>query len=233
MLAPAILLDDCWPEARHPRRELTADSRASIEDNGRFVGVRQGEAAVDAARPAGHSEALARQLAAAASGDRVAFKAVYEATSAKLFGVAMALVRRRDLAEEVLQEAYLTIWRKASLYAPEKGTPEAWMAAIVRHRAIDRLRAGQRNAVDLARTDEDFEARLAAVAEPGAADDAWAASLRQCLERLGDKQRQAILLAFYFGLTHEELAVQMDAPVGTVKSWVRRGLLQIRDMMEA
>ena len=106
------------------------------------------------------------------------------------------------------------------------------MAAIVRHRAIDRLRAGKRNPVDLAIPEELDETSAALRFGEIPADTALDKSVRQCLARLGEDQRKAILLAFYYGMTHEELAAQLDAPLGTVKSWVRRGLLQMKELLE-
>ncbi len=211
---------------------LLADSGAAIGEDGRQNnGWMRGKTVAVSTAPV-DADALAPLLAAAAGGDRAAFAEVYRATSARFFGIALSLMRRRDLAEEVLQEAYLTIWRKAALYETGKGSAEAWMAAIVRHRSIDRLRAGKRNPVDLAAPEEldNSTAGLAFGQVP--ADSALDQSLRQCLARLGDKQRQAILLAFYHGMTHEELAAQLDAPLGTVKSWVRRGLIQMKELLD-
>ncbi len=211
---------------------LLADSRAAIGEDGRQkIGWMRGEAVAVSTAPV-EADALASLLETAAAGDREAFAEIYRATSARFFGIALSLLRRRDLAEEVLQEAYLTIWRKAALYQAGKGSAEAWMAAIVRHRSIDRLRAGKRNPVDLAAPQEldDATAGLAFGQIP--ADSALDESVRQCLARLGDNQRKAILLAFYHGMTHEELAVQLDAPLGTVKSWVRRGLMQMKELLE-
>ena len=178
-------------------------------------------------------EALAQLLCASGNGDRAAFAEVYRLTSARLYPIALRLLRRPEAAEDVLQEAYVLIWRKAAQFHPGRGRPLPWMAAIVRNRAIDRLRAQAREPQDPAQWDDMAEglADPAASASAAAAPDSVA--VRGCLERLQENQRQAILLAYYGGLTHEERAARLEAPLGTVKSWVRRGLLQLKDCLEA
>ena len=169
-------------------------------------------------------DSLARLLAAAAKGDRQAFGRIYQLSSGRLFAVALRITRRRELAEEVLQEAYVTIWHKAHQYYPDRGAPMAWMTTIVRNRAIDHLRRRPR---------EDQELDQEAPGDIDAWFDGAAADVRGCLAVLPGNQRQAILLAYYYGMTHEELALQMSAPLGTVKSWVRRGLSRLRECYEA
>ena len=178
-------------------------------------------------------EALEHLLCASGNGDRAAFAEVYRLTAARLFPIALRLLRGREAAEDVLQESYVLIWRKAAQFHPGRGRPLPWMAAIVRNRAIDRLRAQAREPQDPAQWDDLAEglADPAASASAAAAPDAVA--VRGCLERLQENQRQAILLAYYGGMTHEELSARLDAPLGTVKSWVRRGLLQLKDCLDA
>jgi len=175
---------------------------------------------------------LEELLAATARGDRRAFRQVYQLSGRWLFGIALRTVGRRELAEEVVQEAFVSIWRKAGQYRPERGEPLAWMTRIVRNRAIDRLRAERRTPREAASLDEIPEAWLA----DGAAEAAVAGhderALHGCLGKLKNDQRKSIVLAYYYGLTHEELAARLDAPLGTVKSWVRRGLLQLKDCLE-
>ena len=176
------------------------------------------------------TEPLAELLSETSRGDRQAFQRVYRLASPKLFAIALRIAGRRDLAEEILQEAFLTVWRKADQYNESRGKPLAWMATIVRHRAIDRLR---RDGREPRRQSELPEAGLGAQDLATARFAAGAAEdVRGCLDRLQDKQRKAILLAYYYGLSHEELAVDLDAPLGTVKSWVRRGLLRLKDCLE-
>ena len=177
------------------------------------------------------SDDLVPLLDGTARADRHAFGELYRLTSPRLFAVALRLLRERELAQDVLQEAYLAIWQKAGDYRAERGQPLAWMAGIVRNRSIDRLRQLQRQAAgqeSLRATapNPDWEARLRDH------EATMARGLRDCLGQLQENQRKAIQLAYYYGLTHEELAEAMNAPLGTVKSWVRRGLLQLKDCFE-
>jgi RNA polymerase sigma-70 factor (ECF subfamily) len=164
-------------------------------------------------------------LASVAAGDRQAFARLYEASAGRLYGVALRLLRRRDLADEVLQDAYLSIWRNAGRYDPGKGSPFAWMATIVRYRALDLLRRDREMALD-----EDALERQPAPAAPALTAEARA--LDACLRALDEKSRRCIQMAFLDGYTHEELARRLDAPVGTVKSWIRRGLAQLKACLD-
>lgn len=182
--------------------------------------------------PENRDNSLEALLAETAQGDRDAFARLYQLTSPKLFAIALKMLRRRDAAEEVLQEVYLSIWRKASQYRPERGQPLAWMSMIVRYRVIDRIRAQDREASEVRDSGGDVQAVIDAHAvelHPAQRQDP---ALRGCIEQLHDNQQRVILLAFYYGFTHEELSARMDAPLGTVKSWVRRGLLQLKDCLE-
>lgn len=177
-------------------------------------------------------EQLRGWLLATADGDRGAFERLYQRTSAKLFGVCLRILRERSEAEEVLQDVYLTIWRKASQYDAERASPITWLAMIARNRAIDRLRAGQ---LERASVPIDFAAELPDDG-PGTSALAEAASdgrrLHDCLDELGEEQRRAIRVAFFEGCTYEELAQRSATPLGTIKSWIRRGLLKLRDCMQ-
>ncbi len=175
---------------------------------------------------------LAKLFAATANGDRRAFARVYELSSGKLFAVALRILRSRTLAEEILQEAFLSIWERAGQRRLENSSPMAWMVAIVRHRAIDRLRAGRNEAQDT--LDEDH----ALIAAPGLGPeeiveaDEMGNSIWAAIGKLPVNHRNAVLAAFYYGLTHEELAKKFDVPLGTAKSWVRRGLRQLKHHSE-
>lgn len=184
--------------------------------------------ASDAADP----DTLEHLLHAAGRGDRQAFAKVYAQAAPTLFAIALRMARQRPLAEEVLQDAFLSIWRKAGQYHPDRGQAMAWMIAVVRNRAIDRLRSEGRSPTAAAVPDGEsaIEAHSAAF-EPALPRD-MAESVRGCVERLQNNYRRSILLAYYYGLTHEELAARLDAPLGTVKSWVRRGILQLRECLE-
>jgi len=171
-------------------------------------------------------------LAASARRDRAAFSRLYQATSAKLYGVALRILRREDWAEEVLQECYVSIWTHAPDYRPGLAAPMTWMTSIVRNRCLDWLR---RPRLELA--DEDGALTEAAESDaPGPLAELErmkdAAALNRCLGELEGRQRQAIALAFYDGLSHAELAGHMREPLGTVKTWVRRGLLKLKSCLE-
>lgn len=177
-------------------------------------------------------ETLADLLFATGQGDRRAFARLYTLSAPTLFAVAMRLLRQRELAEEVAQEAYVSIWRKAGQYKLGRGQPMAWMVAVVRNQAIDRLRKQNREPDVAANIDDLAEFLPGEDRGPAAPTSALGASLRECLGRLKVTQQKAILLAYYHGLTHEELAKRLDAPLGTVKSTVRRGLLQLKECLD-
>jgi RNA polymerase sigma-70 factor (ECF subfamily) len=176
---------------------------------------------------------LAGLLAACARRDQAALERLYQLTSAKLFGVALRIVRREDWAEDVLQECYLRFWNHAHEYRAGLAAPMTWMTSIVRNRCLDWLRRPNQEVADAD----------GAIAESRASDDPGplaelersgdAAAIARCLQALDAKQRQAIALAFYDGLSHSELAQHMREPLGTVKTWVRRGLLRLKSCLEA
>lgn len=176
----------------------------------------------------GAADPLAMLLAACGRGDRQAFSRLYRDSSAKLFGVALRILRREDWAEEVLQDCYVSIWNHAQDYHPGLSAPMTWMTSIVRNRCLDRLRKPR-----LEVSDSDGEMIDNTISdEPGPltvleqSKDAQA--LARCLQTLEARQRQAIALAFYEGLSHTELASHLRQPLGTVKTWVRRGLLRLK-----
>ncbi|MES2918493.1 MAG: sigma-70 family RNA polymerase sigma factor [Pseudomonadota bacterium] len=174
---------------------------------------------------------LATLLYQTALGDQRAFDRLYRLTSPQMFGAALALLRRRDLAEDVLQEAYIKVWHAAGTFQPERGSPNAWLGTIVRRCAIDRLRRRPKDGDSL--PDEAWDA--IADDAPGPLQrvmaDADARRLGDCLEQLGDQQRESVSLAFFHGLTHSELAEHLATPLGTVKAWVRRGLDKLRSCL--
>ena len=166
-----------------------------------------------------------------ARGDRTAFAELYRLAAPKLFPVALRIALRRDLAEEVLQESFVAVWNQAASYDPVKGSPLIWMTTIVRHRAIDQRRRRANLADATAGSDE---ALLALVAgESDRADrGAELAALSRCLNQLEAQPRQAVLLAYVHGYTHEELAERLATPVGTIKSWVRRSLERLKRCLD-
>ena len=177
-------------------------------------------------------DSLETLISGVARGDQQALARLYSATSAKLFGVALRILRRRDWAEDVLQEAFLRIWHRAGDYRAARGAPMAWLTTIVRNRAIDRLRA-DRGDVAL----DEVTERASWADDGGSPEDLAVASadareLARCLEQLRPAQRDCIVLAYRDGYTHEELACRVERPLGTVKSWIRRGLAQLKDCLE-
>lgn len=178
---------------------------------------------------------LATLLERVALQDAAALKALYDRTSPKLYGLALRVVRRREAAEDVLQESFLAVWRLAGDYRASLSPPMAWLGLIVRSRALDQLR---RRASERESQTQPFDEPLAeglAGEGPGpmdtaqAGEQAWA--LHQCLRQLESRQREVLSLAYLRDLSHSELAAQLRLPLGTVKTWIRRGLDQLRTCM--
>lgn len=174
---------------------------------------------------------LAELLTAAGAGDRQAFAQLYAQTSPKLFGVVLRICRQRQTAEDVLQETFVKIWRFAATYRAEASPPLTWMAAVARNTAID----GVRRRVDLPMA-VDEEGRSAAenvpdpvVVQPSDAFDMRA--LHKCLDGLDSEQRSVITLAYVDGYSREELADRFQRPVGTIKTWLHRGLAKLKDCL--
>nr|WP_221209911.1 sigma-70 family RNA polymerase sigma factor [Cupriavidus alkaliphilus] len=175
-------------------------------------------------------------LQAVAVGERQALRALYDLTATKLFGLALRITGRRDWAEDVVQECFVSIWHHAGDYRPQLAAPMTWMTAIVRNRALDCLRrAAAARVPQTAELEQDLAEWLADdAAGPAELAEAsqQARALNRCLQRLEQSQRQAIMLAYLQDLSHAELAERLRAPLGTVKSWIRRGLERLRSCME-
>ena len=179
----------------------------------------------DAAR-----QRLVEALVATGGEDRSAFRTLYRLTSAKLFGVCLRICGDRQAAEDVLSEVYLTIWKRAGAFEPGRASPISWLATIARNRAIDWRRASGR--APPARVEEIADlADERASAEETMLVDERAAQLHRCLDQLEQHQRDAIRTAFFDGLTYAELAERNSVPLGTMKSWVRRGLMRLKDCL--
>jgi RNA polymerase sigma factor (sigma-70 family) len=182
-------------------------------------------------------DAMTNQLSAAlarvAAGDRAALELVYRDTSAKLFGVCLRILNDRREAEDVLQEVYITVWRKAGVFDPARASPITWLVAIARNRSIDRIRSGSilRRAEPVESADEVRDPAPDPAAMLETAD--MQMRLAGCLQDLEERQSTAIRAAFLDGLTYEQLAERMSVPLGTMKSWIRRGLLKLRTCLEA
>lgn len=159
--------------------------------------------------------------------DRAAFAEVYQATSAKLYGIILRILRRRDIADEVLQEVYVKIWERAADFRPERASPMAWMAAIARNRALDEVRRKLPVSIEDHPEVQDFatddETGLAAVLR---GEDSK--RLADCLDRLEPNRRQMVVLAYCEGSSREELAAKYGQPVNTIKTWLRRSLAQLK-----
>ena len=170
---------------------------------------------------------LAALLARAASGDQVAFRDFYDRTSAKLFGIILRILVERGEAEDVLQEVYVTVWRKAAEFDPTRASPVTWAATIARNRAIDRLRA--RASRPSSPLDEAADVRDESPAADVIIDtDRAAANIHIALSGLEPRHAAAIRSCYFEGLTYEALALREGVPVGTLKSWVRRGLVRMK-----
>jgi RNA polymerase sigma-70 factor, ECF subfamily len=172
------------------------------------------------------AQALEQLLGRAALGERGAFQELYRATAPKLFGVALRILRREDWAEEVLQECYVSVWRHAAEYRPGLAAPMTWMTSIVRNRCLDWLRRPNPEPLDDEALQEIESGNPGPLALLEQGRDS--AALARCLRGLEAKQRQAIALAFFDGLSHAELAQHLREPLGTVKTWVRRGLQRLK-----
>jgi RNA polymerase sigma-70 factor (ECF subfamily) len=187
------------------------------------------------------SRELAQALGRSALGDRAAFKRVYELSSSHLFAVILRIQRDRDLADDLLQEVYVSAWKAAGTFDASQAQPLTWLTQIARNKAIDSLRRAQAQpkleSVHAADDDDrpDADARQVDDA-PGPAALLERASdarqLGQCMEGLSAPQRQSVALAFFDGLSHAEVAEQLRQPLGTVKSWVRRALMSLKGCLE-
>lgn len=170
--------------------------------------------------------------------DERAFEALYQATSSHLLGVAMLVMRRRERAEEVLQEAYVNVWNGASQYAQTDASPMSWLISIVRHKALDHLRAGRRHDAHASLDAEDgamLHESAIDLPDPLALLATASAQLgvRECLEGLDPPLRQSLALAYYGGMSHSEVSRQLRAPLGTVKAWLKRGVDRLRSCLDA
>jgi len=188
-----------------------------------------------------HSDRIARSpdgaslealLAQVALGSRPAFESLYQQTANKLFGVCLRVLSERAEAEDALQEVFATVWSKAGQFDAARGTAGTWLAMIARNKAIDRLRErpdpGKLAPIETAGEVED--------SDPSPQQHALAGDARRrlesCLQRLDARRRALIHAAFFDGSTYEQLATRTGSPLGSIKSWIRRGLIQLRACLE-
>jgi RNA polymerase sigma factor (sigma-70 family) len=174
-------------------------------------------------------------LHGAARHDRVAFRALYDASSPRLYGLALRILGRRELAEEVLQESFVAIWHHAIDYESSLSAPMTWMTAIVRNRAFDLLRRsrheGDTDAVD--RHALESIADLAATPAERMQMSSDAQALADCLASLEDRHREVVGMAFFHDLSYSDVADKLVLPLGTVKTWIRRSLARLHACLSA
>lgn len=158
------------------------------------------------------------------SGDRSALSVVYDMTSAKLFGIIVRIVRNRERAEDLLQDVYVRVWRNASTFDRAKGTPMTWLCTIARNIALNDLRRASRSAEVPGDLIPDIEDEDLQPTDEWLCDQENFLALKHCLDTLQLDHRRSIVMAYFEGYSHSELADETDVPLGTMKSWIRRGL---------
>jgi RNA polymerase sigma-70 factor (ECF subfamily) len=178
------------------------------------------------------TEELVLLLTRCAAGDRPALRELYRRTAPALFARVLRLVRDRGLAEEILQETYISVWRNAGRYDRHAGAPMTWLGSIARYRALDLIQR-RRPALSLEESDvAETEVDPAATPLEAAVASAERRALMECLNELEGEARRSIELAFWRGLSYAEVAAVTRRPEGTVKSWIRRGLQRLKACLE-
>ena len=213
-------MDCCMVTDAPPARAHFRFSRRSGMDG------RMDRPAIDSLASGG----LAKTMAAVARGDRAAFRLLYQGTAAKLYGICLRLLRDEAEAQDVRQEIYVTVWRKAAQFDAGKASVITWLSTLARNRSIDRLRARRAPADDLDAAEEIADDGPSAFEVVEQEQDA--ARLGHCLDELEERARAMIRAAFFDGLTYADLAAREEVPLGTMKSWIRRGLLRLRGCLE-
>ena len=169
---------------------------------------------------------LGHVLRSVAEGDRGAFRLLYERVGPILFAICSRILRDRDLAEDAFQEAMLRIWQKSYQFDSAKGGAMNWLVTVVRRVALDRLAA--RRSGQLSLSEESVTALIEAMPHQNPRDPGLAPDLRRCLGLLEQNYRQSVLLAYYYGLSYEELAAHSAVPVGTIKTWIHRAVEKLQ-----
>lgn len=178
-------------------------------------------------------EALRAAMVRLAEGDSAALEEIYTATRVKLFGICFRILGDQKEAEDALQDVYINLWQRADRYDPQRASPISWLATFARNRAIDRLRTGK---VRGGAVPVDEAAPLpdeTPLADSLLIDAEREAQIHKCLETLDEKAQTYIRAAFFGGRTYAQLAETADVPLGTMKSWIRRGLMRLRACLEA
>jgi RNA polymerase sigma factor (sigma-70 family) len=191
---------------------------------------------VDSGKSQERNARLAALMAQVALGDQPAFAELYAQTSAHLYGVAVRILKDGALAEEILQEAFVSVWHHAGTYAAAKSQPSTWLAAIVRNRCLDLMRRREIDTITMTADDDDGREFDLPSGDPTPVEmllaGADAQAVRDCVDALDAGPKQAIALAFFQGLSHAELSDHLRQPLGTIKSWVRRALERLKGCLD-
>jgi RNA polymerase sigma-70 factor (ECF subfamily) len=202
----------------HLQRPLPTSSRAAARADVGAIGARS---------PFSCRQDLVDALKLTGRGDQAAFRRLYAATSVKLFGIIVRILGRRDLAEEVLQEVYIRVWQRAVDFDPAITSPMTWLVTIARNRALDETR--RKTSRSLEDCPEFVHASSNESPLPDHERNENHLRLMACLDRLGPDERKAVVAAYHYGMTREEIARSTNRPVATVKTWLRRSLARIKD----
>jgi RNA polymerase sigma-70 factor (ECF subfamily) len=195
---------------------------------------RRGADSAAAARSAAEArEALRAAMVRLAEGDSAALEEIYSATRVKLFGICFRILGDRKEAEDALQDVYVNLWQRADRYDPERASPISWLATFARNRAIDRLRTGKVRSGAVPVEEAAPLPDEMPLADALLVDAERDAQIHQCLSGLDENARTYIRAAFFEGYTYAQLAERADVPLGTMKSWIRRGLMKLRTCLEA
>lgn len=176
---------------------------------------------------------LKAAMARLADGDRAALEQIYTMTRVKLFGICLRILGDRKEAEDALQDVYINLWQRADRYDPSRASPISWLATFARNRAVDRLRVGKVRAGAVPEDEAMPVADDTPLADELLIDAERSAHVHTCLETLSGNQRDNIRAAFFDGFTYAELAERADVPLGTMKSWIRRGMARLKSCLEA
>jgi RNA polymerase sigma-70 factor (ECF subfamily) len=177
-----------------------------------------------------HDKEPAELLGAIARGDKTALSALYRLTASRLYGICLHMLRNEAEAEDALQDIYVTVWRKAALFDSAKASGQTWLGVLARNKAVDRLRRRTLPTAPVEQADQVADDGPSALEVIEAAEDGE--RLSNCLDELEERQRGLIRTAFFEGVTYSDLATREDVPLGTMKSWIRRGLIRLKGCLE-
>jgi RNA polymerase sigma factor (sigma-70 family) len=223
------------PLETHCAATLCARRRTLYGQPGWNMSSRQAKDLHEASSPftpsdtAGRDE-LDRLLSAVALRDRAAFETLYRRTSPKIFAICIKVLRDRSEAEDTLQDVYVTAWNQAASFNPQLASALTWLGTIARNRAIDRIRRRRTQPLDEASAEEIVDESPTPAALAQLSEERQ--RLELCLQALPDTQRNVVREAFFTGLSYAELAARMSVPLGTMKSWIRRSLMQLKTCLE-